>query len=220
MHQLRPVNQANQKDPPKEAGRNAPVKSLKLPRGSDSATAFPPVGRSVCPRARPSLLLVSTRFLLSSLRSGRVGPPSPSAGLGRVRCFHRGGRPVSGWGRRPEDAGAGESAGWCWAAGLLPSPLSEAVPAASRGGGRDRPLSPGLGVEPPADRPASTGAAPDAAGSGRGFPGTRGGNQARPGWRPAASRAADSPVPVRGLRPPQPRLRALGLSGPAPPGRQ
>lgn len=218
MHQLRPVKQANQKDPQKETRKPRPSsvsRTATRVRLSDCVS----LSRPECLSARPdSLLLVNTRSLLSSLRSGRVGPlvtergsgPCPALSPRRPPCLWLG--PTPG-GRR------GGRIGWLLLGGG-PPPLSEAVPAASRGGGRDRPLSPGLGVEPPADRPASTGAAPDAAGSGRGFPGTRGGSQARPGWRPAASRAADSPVPVRGLRPPQPRLRALGLLGPAPPGRQ
>ena len=108
-----------------------------------------------------------------------LGHLSPTAGLGSIWCFHRGGRRVS----EPKPgrpSGQAELAGCCWAVGLLLCP--EAVPAGSRGGGRDRPLSPGLGVGCPADRPASTGSPPAGAGSGSGSPGKRSGNQARPGW--------------------------------------
>lgn len=66
----------------------------------------------------------------------------------------------------------------------------------------------------PADRPASTGAPPAGAGSGRGSPGTRGGNQARPGWEAGASRAADPPGP--GLWTPSPAATTPGAGSPGP----
>ena len=112
-------------------------------------TPFPSVGRSVYPRALYSLLF--SKYSLLSVFAGillckaeGLGHLSPTTGLGSIWCFHRGGRPDSGSEPKPgRPQGQAESAGCCWAVGLL-SP--EAVPAGSGGGGRDRPLSPGLGV--------------------------------------------------------------------------
>ena len=130
---------------------------------------------------------------------------------------------MSGWEPKPARlAGQAGSAGCCGAVGLLLSP--EVVPAGSRGEGRHLPLGPGPGVVLPC-RLTSL----HRSRSGRREERERVSRDRRwelgQAWLGGQGRAGRARlqtllVLVCGLRPPQPRLRALGLLGPVSPGRQ
>lgn len=105
-----------------------------------------------------------------------------TGGLGSIRCFHRGSRPQSLAGNQSPRGPRGRRdllvVAGRWASSSLRRLCRQVLEA-------EADTCPSVQARVwccPADRPASTGAAPAAAGSGRGSPGTGSGNRARPGW--------------------------------------
>lgn len=89
-------------------------------------------------------------------------------------------------------------------------------------GRRPRPAPqsrPGCGAARPIDQPPPEPLRP-ARGAGEGLPGPEVGIRPGLAGRPGRAGLQIHLVPACGLRPPQPRLRALGLLGPVSPGRQ
>ena len=133
------------------------------------------------PLSKYSLLSVVAGILFCKAEG--LGPLSQTTGgLGSIRCFHRGGHPqcLAGnqsprdpRGRRDRLVVVGR-----WASSSLRRLCRQVL-------GAKADTCPSVQARVlccPADRPASTGAAPAATRSGRGSPGTGGGNWARPGW--------------------------------------